>query len=121
MSGLFVTATYLFGFLKIAPYSSNHLETLQGLSLTAQSITLLCDALAPPPQPLLNSSDQASAESWRALLRCRASDCVRCDVGWAVACGAQVRPLRLCLNLACRSRRDAVHALDCVRRVGGPA
>lgn len=41
MSGLFVTATYLFGFLKIAPYSSNHLETLQGLSLTAQSITLL--------------------------------------------------------------------------------
>lgn len=39
-SGFFVTGVFLSGFLKVGPFSSKHLESLQALSLSAQAVTL---------------------------------------------------------------------------------
>ncbi len=47
-TGFFFTAVFLWGFLKMSPYSSKHLEALQGLSLSAQAITLFCKSCHNP-------------------------------------------------------------------------
>lgn len=46
-AGLFVTSVFLMGFLRIGPYFSLVLDSMQGISVAAQAATLFCK----PPRP----------------------------------------------------------------------
>lgn len=100
--GLFVTVTYLIAFLKTDPYSSHHLETLQGLSLTTQSVTLFC---TPPPTPPLYAVQRCRAPS-RAQAARAWLVCCRC-VAMSVSCILGVRVTRPCLVVTVRVCRWA--------------